>query len=161
MISRGGLLSHSHPVLFLRNLFLLSGRQFPPLLSMGISFDFGFIAFLQICIAFVSLRWLPTHPSDKLLSAVAVGIHNKMKLLFSSQDVILTSGCSQAIELCLAVLANPGQNILVPRPGFPLYRTLAESMGIEVKLYNLLVNDFLIVDTSVQLQFHKNIGPLS
>jgi histidinol-phosphate/aromatic aminotransferase/cobyric acid decarboxylase-like protein len=57
----------------------------------------------------------------------------------SSQDVILTSGCSQAIELCLAVLANPGQNILIPRPGFSLYRTLAESMGIEVKLYNLLV----------------------
>ncbi|MEJ1276057.1 tyrosine aminotransferase [Cricetulus griseus] len=55
-----------------------------------------------------------------------------------AKDVILTSGCSQAIELCLAVLVNPGQNILVPRPGFSLYRTLAESMGIEVKLYNLL-----------------------
>lgn len=74
-----------------------------------------------------------------------------MNILFSSQDVILTSGCSQAIELCLAVLANPGQNILVPRPGFSLYRTLAESMGIEVKLYNLLVNDFLILDSSAQL----------
>lgn len=55
-----------------------------------------------------------------------------------AKDVILTSGCSQAIELCIAVLANPGQNILVPRPGFSLYKTLAESMGIEVKLYNLL-----------------------
>lgn len=57
------------------------------------------------------------------------------------QDIILTSGCSQAIELALAVLANPGQNILVPRPGFSLYKTLALSMGIEVKLYNLLVSD--------------------
>lgn len=55
------------------------------------------------------------------------------------QDVILTSGCSQAIELALAVLANPGQNILVPCPGFSLYKTLAHSMGIEVKFYNLLV----------------------
>ncbi|XP_021112393.1 tyrosine aminotransferase isoform X2 [Heterocephalus glaber] len=60
------------------------------------------------------------------------------KAPLEAKDVILTSGCSQAIELCLAVLANPGQNILVPRPGFSLYRTLAESMGIEVKLYNLL-----------------------
>lgn len=60
--------------------------------------------------------------------------------LCSLQDVILTSGCSQAIELALAVLANPGQNILVPRPGFSLYKTLALSMGIEVKLYNLLVS---------------------
>ncbi|KAM4834038.1 tyrosine aminotransferase isoform 1-T3 [Thomomys bottae] len=55
-----------------------------------------------------------------------------------AKDVVLTSGCSQAIELCVAVLANPGQNILVPRPGFSLYKTLAESMGIEVKFYNLL-----------------------
>lgn len=59
--------------------------------------------------------------------------------LFPWQDVILTSGCSQAIELALAVLANPGQNILVPRPGFSLYKTLALSMGVEVKFYNLLV----------------------
>ncbi|XP_020819403.1 tyrosine aminotransferase [Phascolarctos cinereus] len=55
-----------------------------------------------------------------------------------AKDVILTSGCSQAIELALSVLVNPGQNILIPRPGFSLYKTLAESMGIEVKFYNLL-----------------------
>lgn len=93
---------------------------------------------------FVKIRFflLPTHSSDNLFAPVAVGTPNKMKLFCSLQDVILTSGCSQAIELCLAVLANPGQNILVPRPGFSLYRTLAESMGIEVKPYNLLVNDF-------------------
>ncbi|KAJ6652484.1 hypothetical protein lerEdw1_011454 [Lerista edwardsae] len=55
-----------------------------------------------------------------------------------AQDVILTSGCSQAIELALAVLANPGQNILVPRPGFSLYKTLAQSLGVEVRFYDLL-----------------------
>ena len=55
------------------------------------------------------------------------------------QDVILTSGCSQAIDLAISVLCNPGDNILVPCPGFSLYKTLAVSMGIEVKLYNLLV----------------------
>uniref|UniRef100_A0A7N6APP0 Tyrosine aminotransferase n=1 Tax=Anabas testudineus TaxID=64144 RepID=A0A7N6APP0_ANATE len=53
-------------------------------------------------------------------------------------DVILTSGCSQAIELAISVLCNPGDNILVPCPGFSLYKTLAVSLGIKVKLYNLL-----------------------
>lgn len=56
------------------------------------------------------------------------------------QDVILTSGCSQAIELAISVLCNPGDNVLVPCPGFSLYKTLAVSTGIEVKLYNLLVS---------------------
>jgi len=32
--------------------------------------------------------------------------------------VIVTSGCSVAIEICIGALANPGQNILMPRPGF-------------------------------------------
>ncbi|XP_019720811.1 tyrosine aminotransferase isoform X1 [Hippocampus comes] len=55
-----------------------------------------------------------------------------------AEDVILTSGCSQAIDLAISVLCNPGDNILVPRPGFSLYKTLALSFGIEVKFYNLL-----------------------
>ncbi|XP_076334138.1 tyrosine aminotransferase-like isoform X2 [Tachypleus tridentatus] len=55
-----------------------------------------------------------------------------------AKDVILTSGSSCALEMCITVLANPGQNILVPRPGFPFYRTLAESAGVVVKYYNHL-----------------------
>lgn len=54
------------------------------------------------------------------------------------QDIILTSGCSHALEMCIHVLASPGQNILIPRPGFSIYRTLAESVGIETKTYDLL-----------------------
>lgn len=55
-----------------------------------------------------------------------------------AKDVILCSGCSQSLDLCITALANPGQNILVPRPGFPLYKTLAEGLGISCKSYNLL-----------------------
>lgn len=89
------------------------------------------------------------------------------------QDVILTSGCSQAIDLAISVLCNPGDNILVPCPGFSLYKTLAVSMGIEVKLYNLLVRDetplgqslfcpcplqFNCQQTNKKKQQHKNIS---
>ena len=51
------------------------------------------------------------------------------------------SGCSGALDLAISVLGSPGQNILLPRPGFPLYRTLAESLGIITKDYDLLVRD--------------------
>ncbi|KAK2164058.1 hypothetical protein LSH36_69g02032 [Paralvinella palmiformis] len=57
-------------------------------------------------------------------------------LLF--QDVIFTSGCCGALDLAIMVLANPGQNILVPRPGFSAYKTLANSLSIVVKHYDLL-----------------------
>ncbi|ELU03237.1 hypothetical protein CAPTEDRAFT_162073 [Capitella teleta] len=56
----------------------------------------------------------------------------------TSQDVIFASGCSSALDLAISVLANEGQNILVPRPGFSLYQTLANSLGISVRHYDLL-----------------------
>ncbi|XP_071448916.1 tyrosine aminotransferase [Hetaerina americana] len=55
-----------------------------------------------------------------------------------AKDIILCSGCSHAIDLCISVLGNPGKNILVPRPGFSIYRTLAEGLGLKVKSYDLL-----------------------
>jgi len=55
---------------------------------------------------------------------------------------LLTNGCSQALDLCITVLANPGQNILIPRPGFSIYKTLSGTLGINVKYYDLIVNLF-------------------
>jgi len=54
-----------------------------------------------------------------------------------AKDVIFTSGASSALDLCITCLANPGDNVLVPRPGFPLYSTLASGVDIETKHYNL------------------------
>uniref|UniRef100_A0A182MZJ8 Tyrosine aminotransferase n=1 Tax=Anopheles dirus TaxID=7168 RepID=A0A182MZJ8_9DIPT len=53
-------------------------------------------------------------------------------------DVILCSGCSSALDLCISVLGGPGRNMLVPKPGFSIYRTLAEGFGIECRTYDLL-----------------------
>ncbi|XP_006811789.1 tyrosine aminotransferase-like [Saccoglossus kowalevskii] len=55
-------------------------------------------------------------------------------------DVVLTSGCSDALHQIISVLANPGQNCLIPKPGFSLYETVARSIGVDVKRYELLPN---------------------
>ncbi|KAG7208378.1 hypothetical protein KM043_014611 [Ampulex compressa] len=55
-----------------------------------------------------------------------------------AKDVVLCSGCSCALDLCITALAREGQNILIPRPGFSIYRTLAEGLGVTVKTYDLL-----------------------
>lgn len=64
--------------------------------------------------------------------------HSTVHGLISTDDVILTCGCSQAIDMAITVLANPGvDNILLPRPGFSLYQTLCDSKGIEARYYSL------------------------
>ncbi|KAL5989467.1 zinc-finger protein [Asimina triloba] len=54
------------------------------------------------------------------------------------EDVFVTLGCIQAIEITMAVLAYPGANILLPRPGFPLYEARAAFCGIEIRHFDLL-----------------------
>ncbi|GAM19912.1 hypothetical protein SAMD00019534_030870, partial [Acytostelium subglobosum LB1] len=53
-------------------------------------------------------------------------------------DVITACGASGAIELSLTALLNPGDNILIPKPGFSLYECISNSKGFNVKHYNLL-----------------------
>lgn len=56
----------------------------------------------------------------------------------SPNDILIASGASGALEIAIAGLASPGQNILIPKPGFTLYETIAGNRGIQVKTYNLL-----------------------
>lgn len=44
----------------------------------------------------------------------------------------MTNGCSHALQMAIEVIANAGDNILIPAPGFSLYSTLTRSQGIEV-----------------------------
>lgn len=43
--------------------------------------------------------------------------------------VIVTAGGSEAIDLALSALVNPGESILTPMPGYPLYNTVVRKLG--------------------------------
>lgn len=64
--------------------------------------------------------------------------HQRPEGVIDPNDVILCSGCSSALEYCILALADRGQNVLLPRPGFCLYRTLVDGLDIEVRYYDLL-----------------------
>lgn len=81
--------------------------------------------------------YVPAHGSLEAREAVA-RYCSTPKYVTSPEDVILASGCSGAIELAIDVLTDHGDNILVPRPGFSLYRCLGGSKGIETRSYKLI-----------------------
>ncbi|KAI7985530.1 putative aminotransferase TAT2 [Camellia lanceoleosa] len=55
----------------------------------------------------------------------------------SPDDAFVTSGCTQAIDVALSMLARPGVNILLPRPGFPIYELCAAFRHLEVRHFDL------------------------
>lgn len=60
--------------------------------------------------------------SSGLLEArEAIGNAVRRKGIKSWLDLFVTSGASEAIELCLTALVNPGEEVLTPSPGYPLY----------------------------------------
>ncbi|KAL6975861.1 zinc-finger protein, partial [Sarracenia purpurea var. burkii] len=56
----------------------------------------------------------------------------------SPDDVYLSAGANHAIEILVTVLARPGANVLLPRPGYPLYEARAAFSRLEVRHFDLL-----------------------
>jgi len=44
-------------------------------------------------------------------------------------DVVVTVGGSEAIDLCIRCMVNPGEEVLIPEPSFVCYRPLTEMAG--------------------------------
>lgn len=49
--------------------------------------------------------------------------------------VVITQGTSEGIELALSVLVNPGDEVLVPTPNYPLYTALLAKLGARAVYY--------------------------
>ncbi|KAL8267265.1 hypothetical protein R6Q59_004609 [Mikania micrantha] len=56
----------------------------------------------------------------------------------SPDDVYVTVGAKQAIEVVLTALRRPDANILLPKPGYPAYEALSVINHLEVRHFDLL-----------------------
>src|SRR6201984_29670 len=74
----------------------------------------------------------------------------------SVQDVFVTSGVSETVDICLCALLNPGDNLLTPSPDYPLYSAVLAKSSLEVNSYALNEDDGWQPDL---IDVHKRIGP--
>ena len=63
------------------------------------------------------------------------------KGISSVQDVFVTSGVSETVDICLTALLNPGDNVLTPCPDYPLYSAVLAKLGVELNTYFLNEED--------------------
>jgi alanine-synthesizing transaminase len=58
-----------------------------------------------------------------------------------TKDVVVTSGASEAADLTLTALVNPGDEVLLPAPGYPIYPAIVGKLGANVRYYHLQPHD--------------------
>ncbi|PHT85108.1 putative aminotransferase TAT2 [Capsicum annuum] len=89
--------------------------------------------------------------------APAVGLYSTRRLIaeylshdlphqLSPDEIFLAPGANQAIEVVMSVLARPGANILLSRPGYPFYEARAACSNLEVRHFDLLTEKGWEVD---------------
>jgi alanine-synthesizing transaminase len=67
----------------------------------------------------------------------------------SAEDMLLTTSTSEAYSFVFRVLCNPGDEVLIPAPSYPLFSFLADIQDVKLVSYPL------IYDHGWQIDFHS------
>src|SRR3990172_8718763 len=62
------------------------------------------------------------------------------------ESIVLTSSTSEAYSFLFRLLCNPGDQVLLPRPSYPLFDTLADLHDIRVSVYDLVYDGEWYID---------------
>jgi alanine-synthesizing transaminase len=77
-------------------------------------------------------------PSSGIKEAVnAIEMEADKKGIKNVQDIFVTTGASEAIDICLTALVNDGENVLTPTPGYPLYTAIQSKLMMYENPYYL------------------------
>jgi len=79
--------------------------------------------------------YAPSIGVPEALEAIRGEAHRKG--IRNVQSAFVTQGVSEAVDLCLAALVNPGENVLTPCPEYPLYWAVLARLGAELNTYTL------------------------
>ncbi len=81
-------------------------------------------------------------PSSGIKEAVnAIEFEADRKGIKNVQDIFVTTGASEAIDICLTALVNNGENVLTPTPGYPLYTAIQSKLQTMENPYYLDENN--------------------
>ncbi len=81
-------------------------------------------------------------PSSGIKQALdAIRLEAARKGIPTVQDVFVTTGVSETVDLCLTALLNPGDDLLTPCPDYPLYSAVLAKLGVGLNTYYLNEED--------------------
>jgi aspartate aminotransferase len=74
-------------------------------------------------------RYVSTRGIPALRAAIANYLRRTRRLEVSAEEVLIAPGCKMALSLSMMALIEPGDEVLYPDPGFPIYPSFTRALG--------------------------------
>src|SRR5256886_12587798 len=82
-------------------------------------------------------RYCATRGLPALREAIAAYLKRTRRLDVSAEQVLVAPGCKMALSLAMMALIEPGDEVLYPDPGFPIYPSFTRGLGAAAVLFRL------------------------
>ena len=87
----------------------------------------------------------PSHGLPELRETIAAEVSRSRAVEVSAADVLVTPGAKPILFFSILALCNPGDEVLIPDPGFPIYESMVNYVGaVPVSIPLLPENEFQI-----------------
>ena len=94
-------------------------------------------------------HYAPNQGTEALRKAIAA-YENRRGLNCNESEVLITVGACEALYSALFGILNPGEEVIVPTPAFPLYETIATTAGAKVVELDLKKTNFQITKEALE-----------
>jgi len=74
-------------------------------------------------------RYVATRGIPRLREEIALYLGRTRGLQLKPEEVLVAPGCKMALSLAMMALIEPGDEVLYPDPGFPIYPSLTRGLG--------------------------------
>src|SRR5271170_4875990 len=74
-------------------------------------------------------RYCATRGVPALREAIAEYLLRTRRLSVAAEQVLIAPGCKMALSLAMMALIEPGDEVLYPDPGFPIYPSFTRGLG--------------------------------
>src|SRR5580698_8620657 len=82
-------------------------------------------------------RYVSTRGIPALREAIAEYLRRTRRLEVAPDEVLVAPGCKMALSLGMMALVEPGDEVLYPDPGFPIYPSLTRGLGAKAVPFGL------------------------